>query len=63
MWKDTPAAVLTTSLLHACSSCFWLVQELGADEVVDYKAQRIDQLFANTPFDAVVDPIGGTECT
>ena len=36
-----------------------MLQDLGADEVVDYKKQSVDQLFRNNPFDAVVDQIGG----
>ena len=35
------------------------VQDLGADEVVDYTKQSVDQLFKNNPFDAVIDQIGG----
>ena len=35
------------------------VQDLGADEVVDYTKQSVDQLYKNNPFDAVIDQIGG----
>ena len=35
------------------------LQELGADEVVDYTKQTVDQVFKNNPFDAVIDQIGG----
>jgi len=36
-----------------------VLQELGADEVIDYKEQSVDQVFQDNPFDAVVDQIGG----
>ncbi len=36
-----------------------MLQELGADEVIDYKEQSVDQVFQDNPFDAVVDQIGG----
>ena len=35
------------------------LQELGADEVIDYREQSVDQVFKDNPFDAVVDQIGG----
>lgn len=35
------------------------MQELGADEVVDYTKQTVDQVYKNNPFDAVIDQIGG----
>ncbi len=34
-------------------------QELGADEVVDYTQQSVDQLYKDNPFDAVLYQIGG----
>jgi hypothetical protein len=34
-------------------------QKLGADEAVDYSTQQVDQLYADKPFDVVIDPIGG----
>ena len=34
-------------------------QDLGADEVVDYKSVRFEQRFRSAPFDVVVDTIGG----
>lgn len=34
-------------------------QDLGADEVVDYTKQSVDQLYKDNPFDAVIDQIGG----
>lgn len=37
----------------------WQVQELGADEVLDYTKQTVDQVYKNNPFDAVIDQIGG----
>jgi len=36
-----------------------VLQELGADEVIDYRQQSVDQVFKDNPFDAVVDQIGG----
>ena len=36
-----------------------MLQELGADEVIDYRQQSVDQVFKDNPFDAVVDQIGG----
>lgn len=36
-----------------------VLQELGADEVIDYREQSVDQVFKDNPFDAVVDQIGG----
>ena len=35
------------------------MQELGADEVVDYTRQSVDQVYKDNPFDAVIDQIGG----
>lgn len=52
---------------HVTSTCSTknvkLVKDLGADEVVDYKKQSVNQLFRNNPFDAVVDQIGGPTTT
>ena len=39
--------------------CF-AVQDLGADEVLDYTKQSVDQVYKDKPFDAVIDQIGGT---
>ncbi|KAL3148280.1 hypothetical protein ABBQ38_013746 [Trebouxia sp. C0009 RCD-2024] len=48
---------------HVTSTCstknIQLVKELGADEVIDYTKQTVDQVFKNNPFDAVIDQIGG----
>jgi NADPH:quinone reductase-like Zn-dependent oxidoreductase len=35
------------------------VQDLGADEVVDYKNVRFEERYRLSPFDVVVDTIGG----
>ena len=35
------------------------VQDLGADEVVDYKNVRFEDRYRSSPFDVVVDTIGG----
>ena len=32
---------------------------MGADEVIDYNSQPVDQLFKGNPFDAVLDVVGG----
>ena len=40
-----------------------MLQELGADEVIDYRQQSVDQVFKDNPFDAVVDQIGGKSLT
>lgn len=48
---------------HVTSTCstknMQLVKEMGADEVVDYTQQTVDQVFKTNPFDAVVDVVGG----
>ncbi len=36
-----------------------MLQDLGADEVIDYRQQSVDQVFKDNHFDAVVDQIGG----
>lgn len=35
------------------------MQELGADETVDYTKDDFAQKYKNQPFDVIVDPIGG----
>lgn len=49
--------------VHVTSTCsaknMQLVKTLGADEVIDYNQQPVDQLFRNNPFDAVLDVVGG----
>jgi NADPH:quinone reductase-like Zn-dependent oxidoreductase len=35
------------------------MQGLGADEVIDYKKDTFDEKHKNTPFDVVVDMLGG----
>lgn len=60
---------LTSCELHLM---FWVAiltpyagigQELGADEVVDYSTQRVDELYKDKPFDVVIDPVGGACCS
>ncbi len=36
-----------------------VLQELGADEVIDYTAQRFEDVLKSNPVDAVIDPVGG----
>lgn len=52
---------------HVTATCstknIQLVKSLGADEVVDYTQESVDQLFKNDPFDVVMDQIGGTTTT
>ena len=36
-----------------------MVQDLGADEVLDYRAERFEQKYRDAPFDAALDVIGG----
>ena len=38
------------------------LQSLGADECVDYKKDRFEELYANDPFDVVLDLVGGELC-
>lgn len=45
---------VTSNSFGACDP-----QGLGADEVVDYTKQTVDQAFKDNPFDAVIDQIGG----
>ena len=35
------------------------MQELGADEVLNYKEEDFAQKYQDKPFDLVIDPIGG----
>ena len=35
------------------------VQGLGADDVLDYTQDTVDKVFKNSPFDAVIDMVGG----
>lgn len=46
-------------MIHVIVNAAWQVQELGADEVVDYTKQTVDQVYKTNPFDAVIDQIGG----
>ena len=36
-----------------------VLQELGADEVIDYTTQRFEDALKSNPVDAVIDPVGG----
>ncbi|PSC73703.1 NADPH:quinone reductase isoform B [Micractinium conductrix] len=36
-----------------------VVEELGADQVIDYKQQRFEQVLRGSPVDAVIDAVGG----
>ena len=51
-------------LLHVFLLCSVLIiatflQSLGADECVDYKKDRFEDLYASDPFDVVLDLVGG----
>ena len=46
-------------MLIIIMSIHHVFQEMGADEVVDYTQQTVDQVFKTNPFDAVVDVVGG----
>lgn len=43
-----------------CWTCS--LQELGADEVVDYKTEDFAEKYKDQPFDLVVDTVGGGHC-
>ncbi len=36
-----------------------VLQELGADEVLNYKEEDFAEKYKDKPFDLVIDPIGG----
>lgn len=38
------------------------MQELGADEAVNYTEQRFEEVYRDHPFDGVIDAIGGEAC-
>lgn len=46
-------------MLIIIMSIHHVFQEIGADELVDYTQQTVDQVFKTNPFDAVVDVVGG----
>lgn len=50
--------ILSLQCSHHCS----IPAEPGADECVDYKKDRFEQLYANDPFDVVLDLVGGKPC-
>ena len=35
------------------------MQGLGADEALDYTKERFEEVYANDPFDVVLDLVGG----
>lgn len=39
--------------------CLMYVQELGADEVIDYTREAFHEVLKANPVDVVIDPIGG----
>ena len=59
--KNISHAMFTVHVSKSRGHCWCLcgVQELGADEVIDYTHQTVDQVFQANPFDAVIDQIGG----
>lgn len=36
-----------------------MVQELGADEVVDYQKENFAEIYKDKPFDLILDSVGG----
>ena len=48
-----------SSTLASCGTLAPAAQSLGADQVVDYTCQDLVALFKDTPFDGVVDLVGG----
>lgn len=38
------------------------VQDLGADETVDYRSQDFAELYKDRPFDFIFDSVGGIVC-
>ncbi|KAG8444706.1 hypothetical protein GDO86_009758 [Hymenochirus boettgeri] len=50
---------------HVTAVCsedaFSLIKDIGADEVIDYKAEKLEeQLKSKQPFDVILDNVGGT---
>lgn len=39
-----------------------VLQELGADEVVNYREEDFSEKYKDKPFDLVIDCIGGLHC-
>ena len=45
--------------IHAQAACG--AQSLGADAVVDYTKDKFEEMYANDPFDVVLDLVGGEQ--
>lgn len=50
------SAVSSPSLSHFVMH---VLQDLGADEVINYKEEDFAEKYKDQPFDMVIDPIGG----
>lgn len=46
-------------LSAACTVNRMIVQELGADEAIDYTSTRFEEVLKSHPVDAVIDPMAG----
>ena len=57
LYRLLPYSIVHQSLSTLC----FVFQSLGADEVVDYTQESVDQLFKHDPFDVVMDQIGGKQ--
>lgn len=57
--KHPRCAVLTCAVTPSCTYLLLAMQSLGADKCVDYKKENFEELYANDPFDVILDLIGG----
>ena len=52
-------SVIFRLLSAACTVNRMIVQELGADEAIDYTSTRFEEVLKSHPVDAVIDPMAG----
>lgn len=57
--KHPRCAVLTCAVTRSCIYLLLAMQGLGADKCVDYKKENFEELYADDPFDVILDLIGG----
>ena len=57
-YRQCPRPMVPDSA-EAFISCTVLTQDLGADEVLDYRTERFEQKYRDARFDVVLDVIGG----